>query len=56
FIKKDCLNGRYYSTHQQFQAAVLDSLDAINTRQQEALKTTLTLNFQMFDNVQLLAA
>jgi transposase len=56
FIKKDCLNGRYYPTHQQFQAAILDSLDGINTRHQEALKTTLTLNFQMFDDVQLLAA
>jgi len=56
FIKKDCLNGRYYPTHQQFQAAILDSLDAVNTRHQDALKTTLTLNFQMFDDVQLLAA
>ncbi|EQD41586.1 transposase [mine drainage metagenome] len=56
FIKKDCLNGRYYPTHQQFQAAILKSLDAINTHHGEALKTTLTLNFQMFDNVQLLAA
>ncbi|NNM88241.1 MAG: hypothetical protein HKL95_06950 [Phycisphaerae bacterium] len=56
FIKKDCLNGRYYPTHQQFQAAVLESLATINTRHQEALKATLTLNFQMFHNVQLLAA
>ena len=56
FIKKDCLNGRYYPTHQQFQAAILASLDGINTRHQETLKTTLTLNFQMFDKVQLLAA
>jgi transposase len=56
FIKKDCLNGRYYPTHQQFQAAILDSLDAINTRHQEALQTILTLNFQMFDDVQLLTA
>lgn len=56
FIKKDCLNGRYYPTHQQFQAAVLNSLDAINTRHRDALATTLTLNFQMFDQVQLLTA
>jgi hypothetical protein len=56
FIKKDCLNGRYYPTHQQFQQAVLDSLAAINTRHGEPLKTTLTLKFQMFDNAQLLAA
>ena len=55
FIKKDCLNGRYYRTHQQFQAAILDSLEAVNTRHQPTLKTTLTLNFQMFDNAQLLA-
>ena len=54
FIKKDCLNGRYYPTHQQFQAAILDSLEAVNTRHQQTLKTTLTLNFQMFDNAQLL--
>ncbi len=34
FIKKDCLNGRYYSTHQEFQAAILDSLNGMNTRHQ----------------------
>jgi transposase len=56
FIKKDCLNGRYHPTHQQFQQAVLDSLAAINTRHQNALKSALTLNFQMFSDVQLLAA
>ena len=42
FIKKDCLNGRYYPTHQQFQAAILDSLEAVNTRHQQTLMTTLT--------------
>jgi transposase len=56
FIKKDCLNGRYYPTHHLFQQAVRDSLAAVNDRHQEALKSTLTLNFQMFDKVQLLAA
>ena len=56
FIKKDCLNGRYYSTHQEFQAAILESLNAINTRHRAALSRTLTLNFQMFDKVQILAA
>jgi transposase len=56
FIKKDCLNGHYYPTFAQFQAAVLNSLDAINTRSQEALKTTLTLNFQTFDDAHRLAA
>jgi len=45
FIKKDCLNGRYYPTHQQFQHAVLESLAAVNTRHQETLKTTLTLEW-----------
>lgn len=56
FIKTDCLNGRYYPTHQQFQQAVLDSLAAINTRHQPTLNNTLTLNFQTFNDVQLLAA
>lgn len=56
FIKKDCLNGRYYPTHQAFQAAILDSIDGINSRHQPALKTLLTLNFQMFDEVQTLGA
>lgn len=56
FIKKDCLNGRYYPTHPLFHQAVRDSLAAVNDRHQEALKTTLTLNFQMFDDVHLLAA
>ena len=35
---------------------MLNSLDVINTHHQATLKTTLTLNFQMFDNIQLLAA
>jgi transposase len=56
FIKKDCLNGRYYPTHQQFQAAIRDSLDGINSRHQPALKKLLTLNFQMFDQAQTLSA
>lgn len=56
FIKKDCLNGRYYPTHHQFHQAVRDSLAAVNTRHRDALKRLLTLSFQMFDKVQLLAA
>ena len=56
FIKKDCLNGRYYPTHQLFHAAIIDNLNAINTRHKGTLKITLSLNFQMFDKVQLLAA
>jgi transposase len=56
FIKKDCLNGRYYPTHEQFEQAILASLAAVNTRHQEPLKRTLTLQFQTFENVQLLAA
>ncbi|MFA7238057.1 MAG: IS630 family transposase, partial [Phycisphaeraceae bacterium] len=56
FIKKDCLNGRYYPTHQQFQQAVRDSLAAVNTRHRDKLESTLTLNLQMFNDVQLLAA
>ena len=56
FIKKDSLHGRYYPTHQPFQAAILESINAINTRHKDTLKTTPALNFQMFDKVQLLAA
>lgn len=56
FIKKDCLRGRYYPTHQQFQEAILASLSRINTTHQPALRTLLTLNFQTFDDVQILAA
>ena len=56
FIKKQCLNGRYYPTHEQFQRAIIENLDAIGTRHQPALKSLLTLKFQTFENVQLLAA
>lgn len=56
FIKKDCLNGRYYPTHQEFQAAILESLNKINTSHKATLGRTLTLNFQMFDKVQILTA
>ncbi|MFA7237407.1 MAG: hypothetical protein WC058_11125 [Phycisphaeraceae bacterium] len=46
----------YYPTHQQFQQAVRDSLAAVNTRHRDTLKSTLTLNLRMFNDVQLLAA
>lgn len=56
FIKKDCLNGKYYPTSQQFIAAIESSLEGVNNRHQQALKFLLTLKFQMFNNVQLLTA
>ena len=56
FIKKDCLNGKYYPTSQQFMAAVQDRLDGVNDRHQQALKSLLTLKFQTSKEVQLLTA
>jgi transposase len=56
FIKKNCLNGKYYSTSQQFMAAIESSLEGVNNRHQQALKSLLTLKFQTFNNVQLLRA
>jgi transposase len=56
FIKRRALYGRYHPTFADFQAAIQQTLDDLSTTYAEQLNTLMTLNFQTFEDVSLLAA
>ena len=56
FIKRRALYGRYHRTFADFQAAIQETLDSLPTTHAEQLKTLMTLNFQRFEDVSLMAA
>jgi transposase len=56
FIKRRALYGRYHPTFADFRAAIEDTLDGLSTNHAERLKTLMTLNFQQFEDVSLMAA
>ncbi len=56
FIKRRALYGRYHPTFTEFQAAIQQILDGLSTTHAESLKSLMTLNFQRFDDVSLMAA
>ena len=56
YVKKQCLNGKYYGTFAEFQTAIQDCLTRINTDYRDDMKTLLSRNFQLFDNRTFLAA
>jgi transposase len=56
FIKRRSLYGRYHPTFADFQAAVQETIDGLPTTHAEQLRTLMTLNFQLFANVSLMAA
>ena len=56
FIKRRALYGRYHPTFVEFQAAIQEVLDGLSTTYAEDLKTLMTLNFQLFEDVSLMAA
>jgi transposase len=56
FIKRRALYGRYHPTFVEFQAAIQEVLDGLSMAYAEDLKTLMTLNFQQFEDVSLLAA
>jgi transposase len=56
FIKRRALYGRYHPTFAEFRAAIQEVLDGLSTTYAEDLKTLMTLNFQQFEDVSLLAA
>jgi transposase len=55
FTKRQALYGRYHATFADFQAAVQDTLGQVSTKHKDKLASLMTLNFQVFDNVSLLA-
>ena len=56
FIKRRALYGRYHPTFAEFRAAIEETLDGLPTTHAERLKTLMTLNFQLFEAVSLMAA
>ena len=55
FIKRSALYGRYHPTFAQFQAAIQEVLDGLSTTHAEKLKSLMTLKFQRFEDVSLMA-
>ncbi len=56
FIKRRAMYGRYHPTFADFQVAIQQTLDGLPTIHAEQLKTLMTLKFQTFEDVSLLAA
>jgi transposase len=56
FTKRRALYGRYHPTFAQFREAIEETLRGITTIHADQLKTLMTLNFQQFKDVSLMAA
>jgi len=56
FIKRRALYGRYHPTFAHFQAAIQEVLDGLSTTHAEKLQSLMTLKFQRFEDVSLMAA
>ena len=56
FMKRHALYGRYHPTFAEFQAAIQEVLDGLSTAHAKELETLMTLNFQQFEDVSLMAA
>lgn len=56
FIKRRALYGRYYPTFADFRAGIEQVLDELSTTHAAQLRTLMTLRFQRFEEVSLLAA
>ena len=56
FLKRDALYGRYHPTFADFRTAIEATIDKLPTTHADKLASLLTLNFQEFDDVSLLAA
>jgi transposase len=56
FVKRQTLYGRYYPAFADFRVAVQTTLDQLPSKHKDKLASLMALNFQVFDNVSLLAA
>jgi transposase len=56
FAKRRAVYGRYHPTSADFRAAIEDVLVQVPTTHAESLESLMTLNFQEFENVSLMAA
>jgi transposase len=56
FAKRQSVYGKYYATFASFRAAIESTFASLSTTHENKLKTLMTLTFQEFDDVSLLAA
>ena len=56
FTKRRAVYGRYHPTFAEVRAAIEEVLDGLSTTHAEQLKTLMTLKFQLFEDVSLMAA
>jgi transposase len=56
FIKREALYGRYHANFADFKGAIEEVLGQLPSKHKDKLASLLTLNFQVFDSVSLLAA
>ena len=56
FVKREALYGRYHATFANFQTAIQDTLGQVSSKHKDRLASLMTLNFQVFEAVSLLAA
>jgi transposase len=56
FLKRRSIYGRYHPTFADFQTAIQQTIDELSTTHADQLATLMTLNFQQFENVSLMAA
>ena len=56
FVKKEVLLCRYYEDFTRFQEAIVECLEGVQGKHKAAIASLLTLNFQTFDDPQILAA
>jgi len=56
FAKRQSVYGKYHPNFAAFRAAIEETLAGISTTHANKLKTLMTLKFQQFDDVSLLAA
>jgi transposase len=56
FIKREALYGRYHACFADFKAAIEEVIAQMPSKHNDRLASLLTLNFQVFDSVSLLAA
>ncbi|MGE5754757.1 MAG: transposase, partial [Planctomycetaceae bacterium] len=56
FVKKEVLSCRYYEDFAQFREAIVRCLEGVEGKHKAAIASLLTLNFQTFEQPQVLAA
>ena len=56
FARREALYGRYHATFADFQSAIQDVLGKLSTKHEDKLASLMTLDFQVFDDVSLMAA